>query len=227
MLRTAHRGNLADGLTRGWAGGMEPAARACLESDPALARVIGLVGPLTLKPRRRPPCESLVHSIIHQQLSGRAAATILGRFREQVGGGRFPGPEVILATPVERLRAAGLSGAKAAYIQAVAGAAVQGTLPTLRACARLNNEEIIAVLTAVKGIGRWTAEMFLIFNLGRPDVLPVLDLGVRRGFQVAHGRRQLPAPRALARHGQRWAPHRTLATLYLWQAANDPARFAT
>lgn len=222
----ACRGNLAAGPPGDWALAMEPAARACLESDPALARIIRVVGPLALEPRRRSPCESLVQAIIHQQLSGRAAATILGRFREQVGGGRFPGPERILATPVERLRAAGLSGAKAAYIQAVARAAAAGTLPTLRACAGLEDGEIIAALTAVKGIGRWTAEMFLIFNLGRPDVLPVLDLGVRRGFQVVHGRRQLPAPRALARHGQRWAPHRSLATLYLWQAANDPARFA-
>ena len=109
------------------------------------------------------------------------------------------------------------------YIRGLAQAALEGTLPTLRECGRMDDEAIIETLTGLKGVGRWTVEMFLIFNLGRPDVLPVHDLGVRRGFQLSHGRRSLPEPKALARHGERWAPHRTLATLYLWKAADGAA----
>lgn len=204
---------------------MHAAARAHLSRDPALARILRLAGPVTLEPRRRPAYEALVHAVIHQQLSGKAAGTILGRFRERLGGGEFPPPEAVLAAPPEALRAVGLSGRKVEYIRGVAHAATAGVLPSPRACAGLGDEELVARLTALKGIGRWTVEMFLIFDLGRPDVLPVLDLGVRRGFQVAQGRRQAPTPRALARHGERWAPHRTFATLCLWRAANEPERF--
>jgi 3-methyladenine DNA glycosylase/8-oxoguanine DNA glycosylase len=196
---------------------------AFLSADPGLGPVIGRIGPIALKARRLAPYESLVQSVIHQQLSGKAAATILGRFKERFGAGDFPAPEVVLGATDERLRAAGLSGQKASYLRGIARAAAEGTLPTLRQCGRMDDEAIIETLTQLKGVGRWTVEMFLIFNLGRPDVLPVLDLGVRRGFQIAHCRRQLPEPKALARHGVRWAPHRTLATLYLWKAADGAA----
>ncbi|MFM9079163.1 MAG: hypothetical protein ACKOTE_03330, partial [Opitutaceae bacterium] len=118
-------------------------------------------------------------------------------------------------------------GSKGGCRSGIARAAAEGTLPTLRQCGRMEDEAIIETLTQLKGVGRWTVEMFLIFNLGRPDVLPVLDLGVRRGFQLAHRSRQLPEPKALARHGARWAPHRTLATLYLWKAADGAAAPAT
>lgn len=194
-----------------------------LSADPALGPVIRRVGPIALKARRLAPYESLVRSVIHQQLSGKAAATILGRFQERFGAGDFPAPEVVLGATDESLRAAGLSGQKASYLRGIARAAAEGALPTLRQCGRMEDEAIIETLTQLKGVGRWTVEMFLIFNLGRPDVLPVLDLGVRRGFQLAHRRRQLPEPKALARHGTRWAPHRTLATLYLWKAADGAA----
>lgn len=194
-----------------------------LSADPALGPVIRRVGPIALKPRRQAPYESLVRAVIHQQLSGKAAATILGRFEERFGAGRFPTPEAVLGATDDNLRAAGLSGQKAGYLRGVARAAAEGKLPTLRQCGRMEDEAIIEALTRLKGVGRWTAEMFLIFNLGRPDVLPVHDLGVRRGFQLSHGRRSLPEPKALARHGERWAPHRTLATLYLWKAADGAA----
>lgn len=200
---------------------------ACLSADPGLGPVIRRVGPIALKARRLAPYESLVRSVIHQQLSGKAAATILGRFQERIGAGNFPAPEVVLGATDESLRAAGLSGQKASYLRGIARAAAEGTLPTLRQCGRMEDEAIIETLTQLKGVGRWTVEMFLIFNLGRPDVLPVLDLGVRRGFQLAHRSRQLPEPKALARHGARWAPHRTLATLYLWKAADGAAAPAT
>lgn len=191
-----------------------------LSADPALGPVIRRVGPIALKPRRLAPYESIVRAVIHQQLSGKAAATILGRFEERFGAGGFPTPEAVLGATDDNLRAAGLSGQKAGYLRGVARAAVDGTLPTLRECGKMEDEAIIETLTRLKGVGRWTAEMFLIFNLGRPDVLPALDLGVRRGFQIAHRRRQMPEPKVLARHGARWAPHRTLATLYLWRAAD-------
>lgn len=194
-----------------------------LSADPALGPVIRRVGPIALKPRRQAPYESLVRAVIHQQLSGKAAATILGRFEERFGAGRFPTPEAVLGATDDNLRAAGLSGQKAGYLRGVARAAAEGKLPTLRQCGRMEDEAIIEALTQLKGVGRWTAEMFLIFNLGRPDVLPALDLGVRRGFQIAHRRRRMPEPKVLARHGTRWAPHRTLATLYLWKAADGAA----
>lgn len=194
-----------------------------LSADPALGPVIRRVGAIELKPRRLAPYESLVRAVIHQQLSGKAAATILGRFEERLGAGKFPKPEAVLAASDENLRAAGLSGQKASYLRGLARAAADGTLPTLRECGKMDDEAIIETLTRLKGVGRWTVEMFLIFNLGRPDVLPALDLGVRRGFQIAHRRRQMPEPKVLARHGARWAPHRTLATLYLWKAADGAA----
>jgi DNA-3-methyladenine glycosylase II len=194
-----------------------------LSADLALGPVIRRVGPLALRPRRLAPFESLARAVIHQQLSGKAAATIAGRFEERVGGGAFPAPETVEASADELLRSVGLSGQKVTYIRGLARAALAGTLPTLRECGRMDDEDIIEALTGLKGVGRWTVEMFLIFNLGRPDVLPVHDLGVRRGFQVSHRRRSMPEPKALARHGERWAPHRTLATLYLWKAADGAA----
>jgi len=194
-----------------------------LSADPALGPVIRRVGAIELKPRRLAPYESLVRAVIHQQLSGKAAATILGRFEERLGAGKFPKPEAVLAASDENLRAAGLSGQKASYLRGLARAAADGTLPTLRECGKMDDESIIETLTRLKGVGRWTVEMFLIFNLGRPDVLPALDLGVRRGFQIAHRRRQMPEPKVLARQGARWAPYRTLATLYLWKAADGAA----
>jgi len=190
------------------------------QADPVMAALIARLGPLTLQPRRRPPFQSLIQSIIYQQLSGKAAATILGRFRALFGPGRFPRPEAILAETPERLRSVGLSRGKVNYVRDVAAHAVAGALPTLAQCNRLADAEIIERLTAIHGVGRWTVEMFLIFNLGRPDVLPVHDFGVRKGFQIAYRKRQLPAPEVLARFGARWHPHRTAAAWYLWRAVD-------
>ena len=133
----------------------------------------------------------------------------------------FPTPAQVAKTSVDRLRTAGLSRAKAAYIIDLAKRCNAGLIPSVSDCDPLKDEEIIATLTEIKGIGRWTVEMFLIFNLGRPDVLPVHDLGVRRGFQIAHKKRNLPTPEQLAKHGVRWAPHRTHAARYLWRAADS------
>jgi DNA-3-methyladenine glycosylase II len=191
-----------------------------LRRDPVMASLIEREGPLYLRPRRVSTFQSLTQAIIHQQLSGKAAGTILGRFRDLYPGKRFPSARDVLHTPPENLRQAGLSRPKITYIIDLAQRVRDRSVPGLKASQQLSDEELIHRLTAVKGIGRWTAEMLLIFNLGREDVLPVDDLGIRRGFQFAHGHHAMPTPRELSAHGILWAPFRSLAALYLWRAAD-------
>ena len=188
--------------------------------DPVLAKLMERIGPVPVKARRLPPFQSLAQSIIYQQLSGKAAGTIFERFKALFGGEGFPSPQQVLAVDQARLRSAGLSGSKARYVQGLAERAASGWLPSLEACDRLRDAELIELLTEIKGVGRWTVEMFLIFNLGRPDVLPVHDLGVRRGFQIAYGKRKMPEPEQLERFGVKWQPHRTIAARYFWRAAD-------
>ncbi len=195
-----------------------------LSADPVMSGLIKKVGALRLRPRRLSPFQALTQAIIHQQLSGKAAGTILERFKTLFPDDDFPAAGKVAKASVDRLRAAGLSRPKAAYIIDLANRCNAGLIPSVSDCDPLKDEEIIATLTEIKGIGRWTVEMFLIFNLGRPDVLPVGDLGVRRGFQIAYGKRNLPAPEQLAEHGSRWAPHRTHAARYLWRAADSAAK---
>ena len=185
-----------------------------------MAGLIEKLGPIRLRARRVPVLQSLVQAIIYQQLSGKAAETILKRFLGLFGDGSFPSPAQVLSITPEQMRSAGLSKAKAKYVRGVAERAVEGGLPSLADCDRMTDAEIVEKLTELKGLGRWTVEMFLIFNLARPDVLPVHDLGVRRGFQIAYGKRKLPEPEQLERFGQRWKPHRTLAARYLWRAVD-------
>lgn len=178
------------------------------------------IGPIRLHPRRLSTFQSLTQAIIHQQLSGKAAAAILGRFQALFSDGMFPTPEDVLRFSCDQLAGAGLSKAKAGYILDIAQRATDGVLPCLEKCNLMSDADLIEQLTQIKGIGQWTAEMLLIFNLGRPDVLPVHDLGVRRGFQIAYRKRKLPTPEQLAKFGQRWTPHRTTAAWYLWRAAD-------
>lgn len=186
--------------------------------DPVMARVIDAVGDdARLRVRDEEPFQSLVRAVINQQLSGKAAATILGRFKALYPQAAFPSPEAVLRTHTNRLRSAGLSRPKTSYIKDIARQVTLGVVPTLTECAGLEDAAIIHRLTQIKGIGRWTAEMFLMFNLGRPDVLPVHDLGVRKGFQIAFRKRKLPEPESLDRHGQLWKPYRSTAALYLWR----------
>lgn len=192
-----------------------------LKKDAALAAVIERVGVLPFEPKGIPPYESLVTAVIYQQLSGKAAGTILGRFKALFSDDSFPTPEEILQATDERLRSAGLSRAKATYVKAIAEAEQNGSIPTLKECEALTNEEILESLTAIKGVGRWTAEMFLMFNLGRPDVLPVNDLGVRQGYQIVYKKRKMPEPKALDRYGKKWKPYRTIAALYLWAVVDS------
>jgi DNA-3-methyladenine glycosylase II len=188
-----------------------------------MSALIETVGMIRLRPRRLSPFQSLAHAIIHQQISGNAAGAILERFKKLFPNDPFPAPEQVAKSSVEHLRVAGLSRPKAAYIIDLARHCDAGLLPSLSHCELLPDEEIIGTFTKIKGIGRWTVEMFLIFNLGRPDVLPAHDLGVRRGFQIAYKKRGLPPPEELIKQGARWAPHQTHAARYLWRAADAPA----
>jgi len=189
--------------------------------DPVLDQIMEKIGPVSVKARRVPVFRSLVQAIIYQQLNSKAADTILSRFRALFGDGHFPSAEQVLAMQPEHLRSAGLSRPKANYIRGIAERAASGSLPALKECDELTDAEIVQRLTEMNGVGRWTAEMFLIFNLGRMDVLPIHDLGVRRGFQIADGKRKLPEPEQLERFGEKWRPYRTVAARYLWRAVDS------
>ena len=200
------------------------AVRHLCGADKTLARLIKKVGPCTLKPRsRRSPFESLVKAVTYQQLNGTAAGTIFKRLLALFPGKRFPSPEDLLATSDERLRSAGLSRAKVAAIKDIAAKTISGVVPASRQVSRLSNEEIVERLTSIRGVGPWTVEMFLIFTLGRTDILPATDYGVRKGFALVYGWKDLPAPKELLEHGERWRPHRTTAAWYLWRALDLPA----
>jgi len=200
--------------------------------DPVLGGWIRSVGPLQLEVRRRPPFESLTQAIIYQQLNSRAADAIFARFRSLFPRARFPSPGQILNCGDTNLRAAGLSRQKIGYLRAVAEFTVQGLMPTLEQCIGWSDDDLIRHLTQIQGVGPWTVEMLLIFDLGRPDVLPVHDLGLRAAFQALYRKRQLPTPKAFFDHGERWRPHRTAASLYLWRVRDgdgawgegDPSR---
>lgn len=167
---------------------------------------------------RRSPFESLVRAVAHQQLNGTAAESILRRFRALFPGKRFPGPTDLAAIPDEALRGAGFSRAKIAALRDIAEKTLSGVVPTSRAIVRMTDDEIIARLTQVRGVGRWTVEMMLIFKLGRADVWPVDDFGVRTGYRIAYDLPALPSAKELLLQGERWRPHRTTAAWYLWRA---------
>lgn len=199
------------------------AARALTRADPDLGRVLKRVGPIALEPTRgETPYQSLVRAVTYQQLTGRAAATILGRVKGLFPGRRFPRPEDLLGAPDDALRAAGLSRAKTVAVKAIAQATLDGVVPGSRAIARLDDEELVERLTTIRGVGRWTVEMLLIFKLGRPDVLPATDYGVRKGFARTYGLDDLPTPRALLAHGERWRPFRSYAALSMWRVLDTP-----
>jgi DNA-3-methyladenine glycosylase II len=192
-----------------------------LSRDPVMRRLIRRHGPCALAPLRRSPYEALTRAIAHQQLNGRAAETILTRFVALFENGRFPSPADVSAARPARLRRAGFSRGKVRAIKDIAWHALAGAVPTRRAAARLADEAIIEQLTRIHGVGRWTVEMLLIFTLGRPDVLPVDDFGVREGYRLAYGLAERPTPKELRAIGERWKPHRSAAAWYLWRAAGE------
>ena len=200
---------------------MSEALRHLRRGDPVMAQLVRRAGPYVLKPdRSRSPYESLLRAVAHQQLTGKAANTILGRFCALYGGTAYPLPDQLVATPDDHLRGVGFSRAKSAALKDIAAKTLDGTIPPRRALARMKNEAIIERLVEARGVGRWTVEMFLMFTLGRPDVLPVDDYGIRLGYKIAYGKRSLPKPKVLAAFGERWAPYRTTASWYLWRAVD-------
>jgi DNA-3-methyladenine glycosylase II len=193
------------------------------KTDKRMGRLIQQVGPCRFKLRNhRGPFQALVESVAYQQLNGTAAATILGRVKALYPQRRFPTPEDLLNTPDERLRGAGLSRAKTAAMKDIAKHTLAGVVPNSRAIARLTDLEIVERLTVVRGVGPWTVEMLLIFTLGRPDVLPVTDYGVRKGFALTYGWKELPSPNELREFGERWRPYRSTAAWYFWRALELP-----
>jgi len=170
------------------------------------------------------PFHALAESIAYQQLSGKAAATIFGRVRALYPRRKFLDPKLVLATPDEKLRACGLSRSKVAALKDLAAKTLDGTVPTGRALLRMSDEEIIERLTAVRGIGRWTVEMLLLFDLGRLDVWPVADYGVQKGFAKTFGRKKLPTAKQFQKIGEKWRPYRSVAAWYFWRALDAPEK---
>lgn len=186
-----------------------------------MSRLIETVGSCTLSVRDQGShFDAICRSIVFQQLSGKAAGTIHARF-EGLYGGRSPLPSELTETADESLRSVGLSRGKSAYLKDLATHVVSGELP-VETLHELSDDEVITALTRVKGIGRWTAQMFLMFRLGRPDVLPDLDLGIQKGIQRAYRLRKLPPPERVTKIGAKWAPYRTIASWYLWRLLDAP-----
>jgi len=189
--------------------------------DPVMRQLIRETGPCKLEHEPwRSPFQSLVQAVAHQQLNGTAANTILTRFKKLFPRQRFPKPEDLAKVTDEQIRACGFSFSKIKAIRDISAKALDGTIPSSRQIAKLSDDEIIERLTAARGVGRWTVEMLLIFQLGRPDVLPVDDFGVRNGFRLAYKKRAMPKPKALLAFGKKWRPHATTAAWYLWRAAD-------
>lgn len=198
----------------------EEAVRHLCANDDKLAELIGRVGPFTLQLKETDGAFlALAESIVYQQLHGKAAATILGRVKALFARPAFT-PRDILGASEADLRTAGLSRSKLAALRDLAAKAEDGTVPTLPALARMTDDEIVDRLTVVRGIGRWTVEMLLMFRLGRPDVLPVADYGVRLGFKTTFRTRGMPSPAQMQRRAEKWRPFRSVASWYMWRAVD-------
>lgn len=195
--------------------------------DPGLAPLIKETQEFRLeKGAAENPYEVLVEAITHQSISGKAAATIFGRVKALGSNGRIPTPQQMLKLPRPALRKAGLSAAKILAVKDLAQKTIDGVVPTLEEAHQLSDEELVRRLVSVRGVGAWTVEMFLIFRLGRPDVLPVHDLGVRKGWALTYGKKHMPAPKELLKFGERWRPYRTVASWYMWRACQRAGQSA-
>ena len=200
------------------------AVRYLKRADPVMRRIIQKVGPCLLHERvHTNRLRALVAAVIAQQISWHAARTVEARFCALYGcdstnhHSKFPGPKQILATPVRRLRSVGLSRQKVRYIRDIAARSASGDLPLSR-LGRMKDGAIMGRLTAVKGIGRWTAEIFMMFSMGRPDVLPVDDLGLQHAVRIAYGLRRMPSEKKMLELAERWKPYRSVASWYLWRS---------
>ena len=197
------------------------AMRELSRADRHLARVIRRIGSFPTKKRKaQHPFASLLQAIVYQQLAGKAAEAIFGRLKA-LGVSGFPTPEEILRASKIKLCRAGLSRQKIAAVKDLAAKTLDGTVPPLAKIRRMSEEEIHERLTRVHGIGEWSVQMFLMSRLGRPDVLPAHDLGIRKGFQIVYGHEDVPKPQIILEHGERWRPYRSIASWYLWRAADE------
>src|SRR5271166_1215158 len=198
------------------------------ERDEQLKRLIAETAPFQIDVEdAQSPYEVLLESIAYQSISGKAAATIFGRIKALGDNDRPPTPEKMVKISTGKLRKAGLSGAKAAAMKDLAKKALAGIVPTHDEALKLTDEDLVERLVSVRGIGAWTVEMFLIFRLGRPDVLPIHDLGVKKGWSVAYGKKHMPTPKELLKFGERWRPYRTVASWYMWRAFERAGYAAT
>jgi len=199
---------------------MSAAKKHLAAADQVLGAFIRQHGPLKREPvRHTEPYHALLSAVAHQQLHARAAEAILGRLKTLTGEA-MPAPDALLALAPEQMRACGLSASKTAAMRDIAEKTHSGVVPSRARAARLSDAELIKRLTTIRGVGRWTVEMLLIFTLRRPDVFPVDDFGVREGFRILHGLDAQPKPKAFAILGQAYAPYRSTAALYLWRAAD-------
>jgi len=191
-------------------------------TDKHLARVIERTGEFQFQlDQCESVYESLLEAIAYQSISGKAAATIFARIKALGANGVCPTPQEILRAHPQTLRKAGLSGAKVLAMKDLAKKTIEGVVPTLADAHKMSDEELVERLISVRGIGAWTVEMFLIFRLGRPDVLPIHDYGVQKGFAITYGKKRIPKPRELAEFGERWRPYRTVASWYMWRAVQQ------
>jgi DNA-3-methyladenine glycosylase II len=196
--------------------------------DEKLAELIANTLPFQMdSDQLQSPYEALLESIAYQSISGKAAATIFGRIKALSSNGRAPSPEEMLKLRKAALRKAGLSGAKILAMKDLAKKTIEGIVPTLEQAEKLSDEELVERLVSVRGIGAWTVEMFLIFRLGRPDVLPIHDLGVKKGWSITYGKKYMPKPKELLKFGERWRPYRTVASWYMWRACQRAGHAAT
>ena len=195
------------------------ATKHLAEHDECLKRLIAETLPFQMdQDPLQSPYEALLEAIAYQSISGKAAATIYGRIKALSATGRAPTPQEMLKLRKPVLRKAGLSGAKVLAMKDLAQKTIDGVVPTLEQAQKISDEELVERLVSVRGIGAWTVEMFLIFRLGRPDVLPIHDLGVKKGWSVAYGKKHMPKPKELLAFGERWRPYRTVASWYMWRA---------
>ena len=190
--------------------------------DEDWARLIARVGPCRHDPKAaREPYEALVRAIAYQQLTAKAGDAIIGRLKALFDGQAFPSPEDLIAAEFDALRACGFSASKIATIKAIAEGATTGVIPARDIAIQMDDEDIIARMIAIKGVGRWTVEMLLMYSLERMDILPADDFGVREGYRALKSLDEQPKPRALREISKAWAPHRTVASWYLWRMPRE------
>jgi DNA-3-methyladenine glycosylase II len=198
---------------------LDEAVKHLCSCDEQMKKLIAELRPFEIDLRNtHSPYEVLIRAICYQSITRKAASTIYGRIKALGENDHPPVPEKMLKMPVGKLRKAGLSAAKAASMKDLAKKAAAGIVPTHEQALKLSDEELVERLISVRGIGAWTVEMFLIFRLGRPDVLPIHDLGVKKGWSVVYGKKHMPTPKELLKFGERWRPYRTVASWYMWRA---------